>query len=79
MLNMVMIVSLDSPLCEVTLFDPVYRWFIGTLPDRPRDYTVWSTLKPSGVDSRTWAGIIQVGSATAGIRAISLLWRYILP
>jgi hypothetical protein len=34
------IVSLDSPSCEVTLFDPVYRWFIGTLPDRPRDYTV---------------------------------------
>jgi hypothetical protein len=25
---------------EVTLFDPVYWWFIGTLPDRPRDYTV---------------------------------------
>jgi hypothetical protein len=24
------IVSLDSPSCEVTLFDPVYRWFIGT-------------------------------------------------
>jgi hypothetical protein len=59
------IVSLDSPSCEVTLFDPVYRWFIGTLPDRPRDFTVWSTLEPSGVDSRTWAGIIQVGSATA--------------
>jgi hypothetical protein len=58
------IVSLDSPSCEVTLFDPVYRWFIGTLPDRPRDYTVWSTLEPSEVDSRTWAGIIQVGSAT---------------
>jgi hypothetical protein len=57
-------VSLDSPSGEVTLFDPVYRWFIGTLPDRPRDYTVWSTLEPSGVDSRTWAGIIQVGSAT---------------
>jgi hypothetical protein len=57
-------VSLDSPSCEVTLFDPVYRWFIGTLPDRPRDYTVWSTLEPSEVDSRTWAGIIQVGSAT---------------
>jgi hypothetical protein len=29
------IVSLDSPSCEVTLFGPVYRWFIGTLPDRP--------------------------------------------
>jgi hypothetical protein len=63
-------VSLDSPSCEVALFDPVYRWFIGTLPDRPRDYTVWSTLEPLGLDSRTWAGIIQVGSATAGIRAI---------
>jgi hypothetical protein len=31
----VVIVSLDSPSCEVTLFDPVYRWFIGMLPDRP--------------------------------------------
>jgi hypothetical protein len=61
------IVSLDSPSCEVTLFDSVYRWFIGTLPDRPRDYTVWSTLEPSGVDSRTWIGIIQVSSATAAI------------
>jgi hypothetical protein len=40
------------------------RLFIGTLPDRPRGYTVWSTLEPSGMDSRTWAGIIQVGSAT---------------
>jgi hypothetical protein len=59
------IVSLDSPSCEVTLFGPVYRWFIGTLPDRPRDYTVWSTLEPSEVDLLTWAGIIQVGSATA--------------
>jgi hypothetical protein len=39
-------------------------WFIGTLPDRLRDYTVWSTLEPSGMDSHTWAGIIQVGSAT---------------
>jgi hypothetical protein len=38
------IVSLDSPSCEVTLFDPLYRWFIGTLPDRPRDYTLWSGL-----------------------------------
>jgi hypothetical protein len=38
--NIMVIVSLDSPSCEVTLFDPVYRWFIGTLPDRPRDYTV---------------------------------------
>jgi hypothetical protein len=37
---MMVIVSLDSPSCEVTLFDPVYRWFIGTLPDRPRDSTV---------------------------------------
>jgi hypothetical protein len=37
---MMVIVSLDSPSCEVTLFDSVYRWFIGTLPDRPRDYTV---------------------------------------
>jgi hypothetical protein len=46
------------------------RWFIGTLPDRPRDYTVRSTLEPSRVDSRTWAGVIQVGSATAGIRAV---------
>jgi hypothetical protein len=62
--NVMVIVSLDSPSCEVTLFDPVYRWFIGMLPDRPRDYTVWSTLEPSEVDSRTWAGIIQVGSAT---------------
>jgi hypothetical protein len=61
---MMVTVSLDSPSCEVTLFDPVYRWFIGTLLDRPRDYTVWSTLEPSGVDSRSWAGIIQVGSAT---------------
>jgi hypothetical protein len=40
------------------------RWFIGTLPERPRDYTVWSTLEPLGMDSRTWAGIIQVGSTT---------------
>jgi hypothetical protein len=31
---MMVTVSLDSPSCEVTLFDPVYRWFIGTLPDR---------------------------------------------
>jgi hypothetical protein len=37
---MMVTVSLGSPSCEVTLFDPVYRWFIGTLPDRPRDYTV---------------------------------------
>jgi hypothetical protein len=22
------------------------RWFIGTLPDRPRVYTIWSTLEP---------------------------------
>jgi hypothetical protein len=57
-------VSLESPSREVTLFDPAYRWFIGTLPDRPRDYTVWSMLEPSGMDSCTWAGIIQVGSAT---------------
>jgi hypothetical protein len=64
---MMVTVPLDSPSCEVTLFDPVYWWFIGTLPDRPRDYTVWSTLEPLGVDSRTWAGIIQVGSATAWI------------
>jgi hypothetical protein len=61
---MMVIVSLDSPSCKVTLFDPVYRWFIGTLSDRPRDYTVWSTLEPSRVDSHTWAGIIQVGSVT---------------
>jgi hypothetical protein len=46
------------------------RWFIGTLPDRPRGYTVWSTLEPLGMDSRTWAGIIQVGSAT---------WTYLPP
>jgi hypothetical protein len=45
------------------------RWFIGTLPDRPRYYTVWSMLKPLKEDLRTWAGIIQVGSATAVIRA----------
>jgi hypothetical protein len=43
---------------------PCIRWFIGTLPDRPKDYTIWSTLEPSRVDSRTWAGVIQVGSAT---------------
>jgi hypothetical protein len=66
-------ISLDSPSCEVTLFDPVYRWFIRTLPDRPRGYTVWSTLEPSGMDSRTWAGIIQVGSATA------TTWPYSCP
>jgi hypothetical protein len=77
-------VSLDSPSCEVTLFDPVYRWFIGTLPDRPRDYTVWSTLEPSEVDSRTSTGIIQVGSATYPkvlfshwLREQDLIWEVI--
>jgi hypothetical protein len=45
------------------------RWFIGMLPDMPRDYTVWSTLEPSRVDSRTWAAVIQVGSATRTDRA----------
>jgi hypothetical protein len=43
------------------------RWFIGTLPDRPRDYTVWSMMESSIVDSRTWAGVIQVDSATKGL------------
>jgi hypothetical protein len=71
--NVMVTVSLDSPSCEVTLFDPVYRWFIGMLPDRPRDYTVWSTLEPSGVDSRTWASIIQVGSATAYQKSAELV------
>jgi hypothetical protein len=68
-----------SPLMPMLGFAPLYlwtslhasylvwsciRWFIWTLPDRPRDYTIWSTLEPSWVDSRTWAGVIQVGSAT---------------
>jgi hypothetical protein len=29
------IVSLDSPSCEVPYFDPELGGFIGTLPDRP--------------------------------------------
>jgi hypothetical protein len=41
------------------------RWLIETLPDRPRDYTVWSTLEPLKKDLRTWAGVIHVGSVTA--------------
>jgi hypothetical protein len=40
-------------------------WFIRMLPDRPKDYTVWSMLEPARADSRTWAGVIQVGSATS--------------
>jgi hypothetical protein len=43
-------------------------WFIGTLPDRPRGYTVWSTLEPLRVDLRTWASVIQVGSAILTLR-----------
>jgi hypothetical protein len=68
MQNVTAFVSLDSPSCGVPCWSCI-RWFIGTLPDRPKDYTVWSTPDPAKVDSRTWAGIIQVGSATAGIRA----------
>jgi hypothetical protein len=52
-----------------TLLWSCFRWFIGTLPDRPKGYTVWSTPEPAKMVSRTWAGVIQVGSATAGIRA----------
>jgi hypothetical protein len=33
--NVMVIVSLDSPSCEVCLIDPESGGFIGTLPDRP--------------------------------------------
>jgi hypothetical protein len=52
------------------------QWFIGTLPDRPRDYTIWSTWEPSGVDSRTWAGVVQVGSATRCKLAELVPWMH---
>jgi hypothetical protein len=45
-------------------------WFIGTLPDRPRYYTVWSTLEPLKEDLHTWAGVIQVGSTTGSMRDV---------
>jgi hypothetical protein len=34
------LVSLDSPSCGVPCFDPELGGFIGTLPDRPRGYTI---------------------------------------
>jgi hypothetical protein len=60
---MLVTVSLDSPSYEVTLFDPVsvvYR----DATRQAKGYTVWSTLEPLREDLRTWAGVIQVGSAT---------------
>jgi hypothetical protein len=39
-------VSLDWPSSEVPCFDPELGGFIGTLPDRPRNYTVWSAVEP---------------------------------
>jgi hypothetical protein len=63
MWNVMAFVSLDSPSCGVPCWSCIW-WFIGTLPDRPRNYTVWSTSEPAKVDSHTWAGVIQVGSAT---------------
>jgi hypothetical protein len=72
MWNVMAFVSLDSPSCGVPCWS-CFWLFIGTLPDRPRDYTVWSTSEPAKVDSRTWAGVIWVGSATSSCQIVDSL------
>jgi hypothetical protein len=75
---MTVTVSLDSPSCEVTLFDPVsvvYR-------DATRQAKGLHRLKYVGALERGLAYLSRCnsgGSATTGIRAIRLPWRYILP
>jgi hypothetical protein len=52
-----------------TLFDPAFGGLSGCYPacQGVTPFEVW--LEPLREDLRTWAGIIQVGSATAGIKS----------
>ena len=59
----VVVISLDSPSCEVCLFDPRTGGCIGTLPDKPRIVPFEVRLSRCclyGDGLRTWARIIQV-------------------
>jgi hypothetical protein len=61
-------ISLDSPSCEV----PCWILRLVVYRDVTRQAKELYRLKHEVAlkeDSRTWAGVIQIGSATAGIRA----------
>jgi hypothetical protein len=71
-------VSLDSPSCEVTLFDPVSVVYWDVTRQAKGLYRL-KHARALGSGLAYLSRYNLVGSATAGIRAIRLLWRYILP
>jgi hypothetical protein len=52
-----------------TLFDPAFGGLSGRYLTGQRVTLFEVRLEPLREDLRTWASVIQVGSATAGIRA----------
>ena len=61
-----------DPSSEVCWFDRKYSGFIGILPDRLSDYSVWSAWVPFHLYGWWLAHLSRInsgGSATAGIRA----------